>query len=588
MESQLNFLATRGTSPASAASPVSPAAADNPASAAPTKVGADGRGFFEVLTGETLKTQRQHFAALGAQDALLQVVPLGNNLNVITSDAPLPSMESLAQFARQQGLHEAAVQALFGPSMVTPLSAVNTSPAPANPTHSPSESPSTNPKTTAATGAFLAPVANLETAMLVTPSGSLAPQGAMQWAAPAPATLALPVAQLDDRQGPRETVVAQATPEAPWGFALAAPVVALGVAATPAPDPRIQTCQQGGGSSAGLQATALAGASLASAANIELAILATPSGDLAPLAARPSPSAQAAPLAALGSAPDPTARVLLAASAAAAVNAHAPAPQANAPEVLRLSLVVAAPDITQRLAQMSGTGKESPWAALLASGPLAKALATPALDTLHLEVPPDYDLAPGVPSAMDMPANTTDLALLGGSAMPPLVAQADAGSDADSNTNNAQAQTEQRAQQFQHMANQMGQAAAQRLIAQIERGQWKLQMRMQPAALGSIHVELDMHAGGLDALFSADSAVTRELMVQGHHKLRDTLADAGMTVASITVNGDQSRQSGGNSTPGKGRASALGKGSVGGASASAVPAATTDGATQTDGLNVLA
>lgn len=248
---------------------------------------------------------------------------------------------------------------------------------------------------------------------------------------------------------------------------------------------------------------------------------------------------------------------------------------------------MAAPDITQRLAQMSGTGKESPWAALLASGPLAKALATPALDTLHLDVPPDYDLAPGVPSAMDMPANTTDLALLGGSATPPLVAQADAGSNAD-NGNNAQAQTEQRAEQFQHMANQMGQAAAQRLIAQIERGQWKLQMRMQPAALGSIHVELDMHAGGLDALFSADSAVTRELMVQGHHKLRDTLADAGMTVASITVNGDQSRQSGGNSTPGKARASALGKGSVGGTTASAMPAAPTDGATQTDGLNVLA
>ena len=188
---------------------------------------------------------------------------------------------------------------------------------------------------------------------------------------------------------------------------------------------------------------------------------------------------------------------------------------------------------------------------------------------------------------MDMSANPTDLALLGSSATPPLVAQADAGSNAD-NSNNAQAQTEQRAQQFQHMANQMGQAAAQRLIAQIERGQWKLQMRMQPAALGSIHVELDMHAGGLDALFSADSAVTRELMVQGNHKLRDTLADAGMTVASITVNGDQSRQSGGNSTPGKGRASALGKGSVGGATASAMPAAPTDGATQTDGLNVLA
>jgi flagellar hook-length control protein FliK len=211
-------------------------------------------------------------------------------------------------------------------------------------------------------------------------------------------------------------------------------------------------------------------------------------------------------------------------------------------------------------------------------------------------VPPDYDLALDAALPTDAIANDNALAAPSGGATLALVAQAATGSNvgsnpssnADSNTNNAQAQTEQRAEQFQHMANQMGQAAAQRLIAQIERGQWKLQMRMQPAALGSIHVELDMHAGGLDALFSADSAVTRELMVQGHHKLRDTLADAGMTVASITVNGDQSRQSGGNSTPGKGRASALGKGSVGGASASAMPAAPTDGATQTDGLNVLA
>ena len=364
-------------------------------------------------------------------------------------------------------------------------------------------------------------------------------------------------------------------------------MVTLGLAASPGLDPGIQVLQQGGGSIASGQATAVAGATWAASTQLETAVLATPSGLVLPQTAKLTMNAQAAPLAALESAPDQTASTLLATGAAAAVRTTAPSLDARPQDALRLTLVMAAPDITQRLAQMSGTGKESTWAALLASGPLAKALAAPAVDTLHLDVPPDYDLEPDIPSAMDMSVNTTDLALLGGSATPPLVAQADSGSKAD-NSNNAQAQTEQRAQQFQHMANQMGQAAAQRLIAQIERGQWKLQMRMQPAALGSIHVELDMHAGGLDALFSADSAVTRELMVQGNHKLRDTLADAGMTVASITVNGDQSRQSGGNSTPGKGRASALGKGSVGGATASAMPAAPTDGATQTDGLNVLA
>ena len=57
---------------------------------------------------------------------------------------------------------------------------------------------------------------------------------------------------------------------------------------------------------------------------------------------------------------------------------------------------------------------------------------------------------------------------------------------------------------------------------------------------------------GLEAMFSADSALTRELIVQGTARLKETLAQAGMTVASMTVNGDQTRQSGGNSTPQQG------------------------------------
>jgi len=134
----------------------------------------------------------------------------------------------------------------------------------------------------------------------------------------------------------------------------------------------------------------------------------------------------------------------------------------------------------------------------------------------------------------------------------------------------------------------MGQAAAQRLIAQIERGQWKMQMRMQPAALGSVNVELDMHAGGLDALFSTDNTVTRELMAQGSNKLRDTLTQAGMTVASVTVNGEQSRQSGGNSTPGKGRSTPSGTRPVGDQASAAVAAPQGGPAAANDGLNVLA
>jgi len=151
-----------------------------------------------------------------------------------------------------------------------------------------------------------------------------------------------------------------------------------------------------------------------------------------------------------------------------------------------------------------------------------------------------------------------------------------------------QAMAEQRAAHYQQLADRVGEAIAQRLIAQIERGQWKMQMRMQPGALGQIDVQLDMHAAGLDASFSADNAMTRELMAQGANRLRDALTEAGTTVASVWVNGDSSRQSGGNPTPGRnnqGPSSASAK-------KTAEPAAATVAATASsaaaDGLNVLA
>jgi flagellar hook-length control protein FliK len=151
-----------------------------------------------------------------------------------------------------------------------------------------------------------------------------------------------------------------------------------------------------------------------------------------------------------------------------------------------------------------------------------------------------------------------------------------------------QALAEQRAAQYQQVADQLGEAMAKRLMAQIERGQWKMQMRMQPASLGRIDVQLDMHAKGLDATFTSDNAVTRELMAQGSARLRDTLTQTGTTVASVVVNGDSGRQSGGNSTPGqkpKGEQNANSK------KTAAIPvaiAAAKPPADQGDGLNVLA
>ena len=151
-----------------------------------------------------------------------------------------------------------------------------------------------------------------------------------------------------------------------------------------------------------------------------------------------------------------------------------------------------------------------------------------------------------------------------------------------------QALAEQRAAQYQEIADQMGEAMARRLMAQIERGQWKMQLRMQPSALGRIDVELNMHKSGLDATFSADNAVTRELMAQSSARLRDTLAQSGTTVASGIVNGDAGRQSGGNSTPGRKSKDEQSDNSKKSAAAAVATVAAKAPVDQGDGLNLLA
>lgn len=106
-----------------------------------------------------------------------------------------------------------------------------------------------------------------------------------------------------------------------------------------------------------------------------------------------------------------------------------------------------------------------------------------------------------------------------------------------------------KAEQYQQLADRMGQVLAQRLQQQIDRGEWSLRLRLNPAELGQIDVQLDMQQGGLNAVFQTDNPLTRDLIQQGSGRLKEGLAQSGMTVATVLVNSDGSRQSGGNPTP---------------------------------------
>lgn len=462
--------------------------------------------FAEVLTGEMFKAQRQAVAAPTLDTLGLQVLPLGSSLNIITSDAPLPDLASLAVFARSQGLDEAAVQALFG---LPPASETTIKPSAV------SLSDLEQLLSNGSTSAGLAPR-----------PGAKDTQPTLQAGVP----------------GTDPVALAQAS----------ATLVTL-----PIGTPGLPSVPASTSASSSTQTPSPTAAAAAVASGLLPTAIGAPGGGAATPA--PSVATTAAAWLAMGAAEKP---MPLQAKAWIQAPALAPAPAVVAPAIVGTALGLADPamqnavrmtlspadqDITKRLAQMSGNNQQSSWAALVAASALHSTESTPgaAWETLQLDVPEGLDLE----AAMNTPTSTQAESSVGNA---PLASGATpTGATFKGEAPNPQALAEQRAAQYQQLADKLGEAVAQRLMGQIERGQWKMQMRMQPGSLGQINIELDMHAGGLDAVFSSDNNVTRELLAQGSAKLKDTLSQSGMEVASVWVNGDGSRKSGGNSTPGR-------------------------------------
>ena len=107
-----------------------------------------------------------------------------------------------------------------------------------------------------------------------------------------------------------------------------------------------------------------------------------------------------------------------------------------------------------------------------------------------------------------------------------------------------------RSENIQNLADKMGQAVGQRILSEMERGQWHLKLSLRPATLGHIEVEMKMRSGEFDAVFTAPNAVTRELLQEGLGKLKETLNQMGMNFAHIDVGDGKSGKNGENPTPG--------------------------------------
>jgi hypothetical protein len=226
-------------------------------------------------------------------------------------------------------------------------------------------------------------------------------------------------------------------------------------------------------------------------------------------------------------------------------------PELGPLDAMRMRLVPEWETMTKQLAKLNGNLQASTWAEIMMGKLAEKESGLPSKGTLDLgstDIGLDLgaDLALAMAAGADdnvsaMPLNATDntkapvsLSALANSS---ISAQGDKGQLAD------------RAEQIQALANKLGHELGERLQEQMERGQWRLHLKLNPGHLGQIDVELDMHAGGLDAIFKTDNMLTKELITQGMSRLKDSLAQSGTAVADVWVNSESKRESGGNPTP---------------------------------------
>ena len=452
MDANLNFLTPSASKPTSVGAPGGSTGLD-PSLAKPM----NGQEFAGVMRDLMAKGERQDVAgtatgeATDANAAALQTLNLGNQFSVITAASPLPDTNSLAEFARGQGLSESAVQALFGDLASTPVTAAPVALTPEM----------------AQIGGIMGFPSNPNTLTLLPSAATLG------WIQAHPGSLTI-----SDQV--ESSVWSQAPHLSTTGSPKASDVSAL---------------------------MATAGAT---------GILQTMGG------------LGVAPSQALGSAD----------------NLAEMSPEMGPLDAMRMRMVPAWENMTRQLAKLNGTDQAAAWGQLTSNILNSKVQGGDVQEVL-------LDLGandPAVMSALDALQDQSNNGLVNLDSARNTASTGTLGAAATSAAL-ANPEMTDRAAQIQDLADKLGKAMGERLQDQLEKGEWKLQLKLNPAHLGKIDVELDMNTAGLDAVFKTDNQLTRELIAQGMSKLKDSLAQSGMTVANVWVNSENQKGSGGNSTP---------------------------------------
>ena len=468
MDNNLNFSTANVANPLSSGASVSSTGVEDSLSTP-----MNGKEFANLMRDLINNSGRQEFAASEGEGASLegqmktaeagspglQTLNLGAQFAVITTASPLPDANSLAAFARAQGLGEGAVKALFGDLIADPA-------------------------------------ANTLSTMSPIDMGTVAAVSATEISAsPLPATMSW----LNTHPGTLPTAPQVANAVMSQFAEMTSDVQVL----TSKDTSKVSTLDKL------LTATG-------STAVIQTLGVATPFHEMSALAA-------------------PTAADLSA--------------EMGPLDAMRMRLVPAWETMTKQLAKLNGNLEGTTWAELV-SGKLAEksAIGESILDLGATDIGMNLgeDLAQAMAAGASDNSSATPLNASDNTKAPISLS---AIANSSLTAQGEKAQLADRAEQIQQLANKLGQALGERLQEQMERGQWRLHLKLNPGHLGQIDVELDMRAGGLDAIFRTENMLTKELIMQGASKLKDSLAQSGTTVADVWVNSDSKRQSGGNPTP---------------------------------------
>ena len=93
-----------------------------------------------------------------------------------------------------------------------------------------------------------------------------------------------------------------------------------------------------------------------------------------------------------------------------------------------------------------------------------------------------------------------------------------------------------RYEQYLKLAEKLAENVAKRIIQQIKKGEWKINLSLKPKTLGSIEIELTLKGKQLEASFNVNQLLTRELLQDGLPRLRDSLEKSGIDVANLDIN----------------------------------------------------